>query len=186
MNKIVNIFRHLKTVSIHKFYVAKYCFIAGLYWQGVVHDFSKFSPIEFWESVKYYQGTRSPIAACKEEKGYSDAWLHHKGKNRHHYEYWQDCFDGGTIHLEMPYKYALEMLCDNIAANQVYNGNKLSFINLINWWNGRNEDGHVAMGEGTWYFMDEMFRTLARTKNLNYLKKSYNYEIYKRCMKKYS
>lgn len=87
--KLRNIKNHLKTVLTHKKYVMKYCFKAGLYWQGIVHDLSKFSPTEFWESVKYYQGTRSPIDACKEENGMSLAWLHHKGRNKHHYEYWQ-------------------------------------------------------------------------------------------------
>ena len=185
MIKIKNIFRHIKTVSTHKYYVAKYCFKAGLYWQGIIHDYTKFSPIEFWESVKYYQGTRSPIAACKEENGYSAAWLHHKGITRHHYEFWQDCFDGGTVHLEMPYKYALEMLCDNIAANQTYNKGTFSLNHtLIDWWHDRNKDGKVAMGDGTWEFMNEMFNLLARTNDVNMLKKSYSYPIYKRCVLK--
>lgn len=93
MNKkkitLKNAVKHLKTIVTHKYYVGKYCFKAGLYVQGILHDLSKFSPTEFWESVQYFQGTRSPIDACKEENGYSNAWLHHKGHNKHHYEFWQ-------------------------------------------------------------------------------------------------
>lgn len=86
---IINAVKHFKTICIHKFYVAKYCFKAGLFTQGILHDLSKFSPTEFIESVKYYQKSGSPINACKKEKGVSMAWLHHKGVNKHHYEHWQ-------------------------------------------------------------------------------------------------
>ena len=79
---------HLKTVCIHRFWVMYYCFKCGLYWQGLIHDLSKFSITEFVESAKYYTGTDSPINKCKAENGVSYAWLHHKGINKHHYEYW--------------------------------------------------------------------------------------------------
>ncbi len=85
-------FKHLNKILTHKRWVAHYCFMCGLYWQGIMHDMSKFSPTEFWESVKYYQGTRSPINACKEDKGYSMAWFHHRGRNKHHWEFWMDDF----------------------------------------------------------------------------------------------
>ena len=87
MIKISNIFKHINKILVHKFYVCKYCFECGLYWRGIKHDISKFSPTEFFESVKYYKGDKSPIIACKEDKGYSLAWQHHKGHNSHHYEY---------------------------------------------------------------------------------------------------
>ena len=81
-----NTISHFRKICIHKYWVAKYCFKAGLYWQGITHDLSKFSPIEFWESVRFYQGTSSPINAAKEAQGYSLAWTHHKGRNQHHNE----------------------------------------------------------------------------------------------------
>ena len=49
----------------------KYCFKAGLYKQGLLHDLSKYAPIEFLPGVKYYQGTRSPNEIERLEKGYS-------------------------------------------------------------------------------------------------------------------
>ena len=73
-------FKHLKTINHHKWLVMKHCFKAGLYKQGLLHDMSKYSPTEFWAGVKYYQGTRSPNDAEREDKGVSYAWLHHKGR----------------------------------------------------------------------------------------------------------
>ena len=113
---------HLRTVCRHRSLVRRYCFRLGLYWQGLTHDLSKFSPVEFWAGVKYYQGSRSPNDAQRREKGYSAAWLHHKGRNRHHFEYWTDYGDDGIVGVEMPPKYLAEMFCDRLAASRVYRG----------------------------------------------------------------
>ena len=137
---IINAVKHFKTICKHKFYVAKYCFKAGLFIQGILHDLSKFSPTEFVEGVKYYQGTRSPIDACKEKNGVSIAWLHHKGINKHHYEHWQDNFDSGTTHLVMPFKYALELICDNLGAGNAYLGDKFTLQGELDWWKNRNKN----------------------------------------------
>lgn len=122
--KLKNVFKHLKTISTHKYYVAKYCFKFGLYWQGIVHDLSKFSPTEFWTSVKYYQGNRSPIEAEKEDKGYSMAWLHHKSKNKHHFWYWVD-YNSKQVQtpVRIPLKYVYELFADTVAAGIVYSKN---------------------------------------------------------------
>ena len=116
--------QHLKTITKHRWLVLKGCFRVGLYWQGLTHDLSKYSPTEFWIGAKYYQGTRSPNAAEREDKGYSEAWMHHKGRNRHHFEYWTDYApDGsGIAGVEMPKKYVAEMFCDRLAASKVYRG----------------------------------------------------------------
>ena len=90
MNYIYNAYHHFLTITKHKCEVMKNCFAVGLYRQGLLHDLSKYSWEEFATGVKYYQGNRSPNAAEKEEKGYSAAWLHHKGRNKHHFEYWID------------------------------------------------------------------------------------------------
>ena len=82
--------RHFQTITKHKIYVMRECFRVGLYRQGLLHDLSKYSWTEFRIGCRYYQGTRSPNNAEREEKGYSSAWLHHKGRNKHHYEYWID------------------------------------------------------------------------------------------------
>jgi len=129
-----NTWLHFKKICIHKYWVAKYCFKAGLIWQGLMHDMSKFSLVEFWESVRYYQGTSSPINSCKADKGYSLAWQHHKGRNPHHYEYWTDNYDAGTTCIEMPYNYLIEMVCDYIGAGRAYLGKKFTFQGEYEWW----------------------------------------------------
>lgn len=131
MNKF---FGHLKTICIHRFWVCHYCFKAGIPLQGLTHDLSKFSPTEFFESVKYYSGTHSPIDDCKAANGYSMAWMHHKGRNKHHYEYWKDNFDKGGESICMPYKYAVEMLCDYVGAGRAYNKKNFSWLKELKWW----------------------------------------------------
>ena len=118
--------KHFKTVTYHKYLVAKGCFAIGLYKQGILHDISKYSITEFRVGMKYYQGDRSPNNAERENIGYSTAWLHHKGRNRHHYEYWIDYslddVPGGMAPVPMPDKYIAEMMMDRIAACKVYLG----------------------------------------------------------------
>ena len=113
-------FKHLATVTRHRRTVRKLCFRCGLIKQGLTHDLSKFSRAEFWPGVKYYQGNRSPQAKEREVLGYSAAWLHHKGRNKHHFEYWTDYADGKRVYVEMPAKYLAEMICDRIAASKTY------------------------------------------------------------------
>lgn len=116
---------HLRTINHHKFLVMRHCFKVGLYKQGLLHDLSKYSPTEFRVGCKYYQGTRSPNNAEREATGYSTAWLHHKGRNKHHYEYWIDYSENpgeGIVGQKMPMKYVYEMLMDRIAASKTYMG----------------------------------------------------------------
>ena len=118
-----NWWKHLKTINHHKWLVMKNCFRLGMYKQGLLHDLSKYSPTEFLVGVKYYQGNRSPNNAEREDKGYTSAWLHHKGRNKHHLEYWldYDLVNGGVTGMKMPVKYVVEMFCDRIAASKNYN-----------------------------------------------------------------
>ena len=136
MNFCKRFIGHTKTVIKHKFWVWYYMNKCGLKWgwRGLWHDMSKFSPTEFWESVKYYSGTRSPIDACKEENGISMAWMHHKGRNPHHYEYWMDNFDKGGEPKEMPWRYKVEMICDYLAAARAYMGKNFSYVAEYEWW----------------------------------------------------
>lgn len=140
MNLVHNFFGHLKTVCTHKRWVFHYCRKAGITWQGITHDLSKFSPVEFFEGVKYFDGTRSPINVCKEQNnGVSKAWLHHKGRNKHHYEYWVDKVDEGGVALEMPDKYFKELLCDYLGAGRAYMGKSFSYQGELSWWDKKLE-----------------------------------------------
>lgn len=115
--------QHFRTITQHKWLVMKHCFRVGLYKQGLLHDISKYSWTEFSIGAKYFQGYRSPNAAEIEEKGYSTAWLHHKGRNKHHPEYWTDYNvkgDHSYSPIKMPTKYVVEMFCDRVAANKIY------------------------------------------------------------------
>jgi hypothetical protein len=122
---------------------------------------SKFSPVEFWESVRYYQGTSSPIDACKKDKGISKAWMHHKGRNSHHYEYWVDNFDQGGEPKQMPYKDAVEMLCDYLGAGRAYMGKSFTYQKEYEWWQKKCEKP-LAMNEQTKDFIGLIMLALAR------------------------
>ena len=116
--------QHFKTITRHRLLVMEGCFKVGLYWQGLTHDLSKYSPTEFRNGAAYYQGTRSPNTAEREDKGYSEAWMHHKGRNRHHAEFWTDMNvqSGKYEPIPMPRKYLVEMVMDRRAACKVYQG----------------------------------------------------------------
>ena len=119
-----NLSGHLRTVRKHRQAVMYNCFRAGIPFQGLMHDLSKYALVELIPSVKYYQGTRSPNEQERIEKGYSEAWMHHKGRNKHHFEYWTD-YSPVTKCLEpvkMPLRYVAEMFCDRVAASKIYSG----------------------------------------------------------------
>ena len=120
--KLINVWRHFCTITKHRNLVRKHCFKIGLYRQGLTHDLSKYSPEEFWTGVRFYQGNRSPNAAEREVLGFSKAWLHHKGRNKHHFEYWIKNKEEGLVGNKMPLRYVAEMVCDRIAACEVYKG----------------------------------------------------------------
>ncbi|MBR4575289.1 MAG: catalase [Lachnospiraceae bacterium] len=122
------LFRHIRTVNEHRREVRRGCFRVGLYMQGLLHDLSKYSPSELFAGARYYQGYRSPNNAERESKGYSEAWIHHKGRNKHHYEYWTDYKPGGgegeghlILPVRMPKRYLVEMYVDRVAASATYN-----------------------------------------------------------------
>ena len=121
MNTLQKVFKHLSLISRHKWVVFKLCCKVGEVKRGILHDLSKYSWTEFSESVKYYNGTHSPITECKKANGYSKAWLHHKGRNKHHHEYWYD-YSAPMATPLMPYNYIVEMICDTLAAGMAYNG----------------------------------------------------------------
>ena len=170
---------HARMICMHKAHVARYCFMAGLYKQGFTHDLSKFSPTEFAESVRYYTGSDSPIVACKADKGYSIAWQHHKGRNQHHYEYWQDDFDHGGRPLQMPFKFALELVCDYLGAGHAYMGHNFSYQKEYEWWQDK-KGKPIAMHPQTILFVENMLKYLAETEDTSALRKHTARKIYER------
>lgn len=115
---------HFKTITKHRHAVIKHCVKAGILWRGILHDLSKYTPVEFCAGAKFYKGTRSPNEAEREAFGYSAAWMHHKGRNRHHFEYWTD-YNPITKKIgpiKMPLIFVKEMFCDRVAASKIYQG----------------------------------------------------------------
>lgn len=133
INILINVIKHFKLVAKHKFLVFKFCCKLGVPFRGLVHDLSKYSFEEFGESIKYYTGTKSPISECKEKNGYSRAWLHHKGRNKHHLEYWVDLTAPNPAPV-IEYKYVAEMVSDKMAAGIVYNGENWTNSSQYDYW----------------------------------------------------
>lgn len=124
MNIFQKFFGHLKTITKHRYTVIYHSAKAGILRRGIFHDLSKYSPIEFFTGVKYFAGTRSPNELEREEHGYSAAWLHHKGRNKHHFEYWNDYnpVERRVVPVKMPVIFVKEMFCDRVAASKIYQG----------------------------------------------------------------
>ena len=172
--------RHLVVVTLHKTYVFLYCAYAGRPFRGFMHDWSKFSPSEFLSSVDYFSGRGSPVGLEREIKGYSLAWLHHKGRNKHHFEYWHDVVDeNGRLcpepnricPLPMPFPHALEMLCDTIAASRAYNGKRFSYDLLMKWWIAHCRRP-VNMHPQTRRFAEAMYKQMQQDGNCRALRRA--------------
>ena len=173
--KISNFFKHLHLVNKHRWLVFVHCTKCGLFWRGLVHDLSKYSPTEFFESVKYYNGKKSPLRVCREDKGYSEAWLHHKGRNKHHIEYWVDRQNKKQI--SMPYKYAVECVCDKIAATKAYNKKNYKPEMVLDYF--INVENNSYYNEEMQNFLITVFTDLKnygerKVLNKKYMKKTYN------------
>ena len=172
---------HIKTILIHKYWVGKYCFKCGLYWRGIKHDLSKFSPAEFIPNIRYVKPGISPIDVQRKELGYAKAWFHHKGHNSHHWVYWTDRFDEGCYATRMPLNDAIECVCDLIGASRAYNGKNYSTKVLIDYWN-KNIKNKEIIHPDIKDFIDYFFVRLHYDKNMpesyyiNYkhMKKIYN------------
>lgn len=153
--------QHLKTIVHHKNLVRKGCFKVGLYRQGIMHDWSKYSPVEFLVGCRYYQGTASPNNAERVDKGYSSAWLHHKGRNKHHLEYWIDysAETGLMTGMPIPKKYIVEMFIDRISASKNYQKEKYTDRSPLQYYE-RGKD-HYMMHEESRALLEQLLHMLA-------------------------
>ncbi len=173
--KLKNIILHTALITKHRHKVFIHSCKCGIPFRGLIHDLSKFSPPEFFESIKYYRGDRSPIGVCRREKGMSMAWLHHKGRNKHHIEYWydQDC---SPLPM-MPYKYAVECVCDKLAATKIYAGKNYKESSPLAHW---EKYGCTApCNEKTKKFIETVFKDIEKhgekyVLNKKYMKKTYS------------
>ena len=150
---------HFKLITKHKWIVFKLCLKAGILFRGLIHDLSKYSPTEFIESSKYYVGYKSPIQVARQERSYSAAWLHPKGRDKHHEEYWYD-FNAPVKAPVIPYKYTIEMLCDNLSAGIVYKGKE--FTNDYPLWYWENVKNKEIFHPKMVNFFDDIFREISK------------------------
>lgn len=159
---IKKIYTHFKTITKHKLLVGKYCFKLGMYKQCIMHDMSKYLPTEFIECIKYANGVRSPISISREINGYSKAWLHHKGRNKHHFEYWIDTNGKPVL---MPYRYSMEYLIDVMCANIVYTENDNKTWNesmlLKSWLDGKPQANLKNMHKFNFEFITKSFEFIS-------------------------
>jgi hypothetical protein len=172
--KLSYLWGHLKTISIHKYHVTKLCFRCGLHKQGILHDLSKFSWTELKTGAKYYNGTRSPNSIEREITGYSLAWLHHKGRNKHHWEYWVDFSRDGTYAAKMPVRYVAEMFCDRVAATKTYLKEQYSDEAPLAYYNKTSH--YYVMEESTNAIIHDMLTYLSKhglDETIAYIKQNY-------------
>lgn len=159
------VFGHWKTIRTHRKWVRRYCRMAGIGWRGITHDLSKYSPTEFWESARYWDGESSPIVRAKKAQGYSRAWLHHRGRNTHHWAYWSDNLSEGMIVHPMPCNDFVEMVCDFLAAGRTYYGSMFSYSTEYAWWLKERDNGSKAMNEKNKRMLDIIFSDLEYAEN---------------------
>ncbi|WP_075719303.1 DUF5662 family protein [Roseburia sp. 499] len=170
----MKVWQHFKTINHHKYLVMKGCFRVGLYKQGLLHDMSKYTPTEFLVGCKYYQGTASPNNREREERGCSSAWLHHKGRNKHHLEYWIDYgvgTDKAMVGMKMPLKYVVEMFIDRVAASKNYQKEKYTDESPWNYY--AHGKGHYMIHPDTQALLEKLLRMLAEEgeeKTFSYIK----------------
>lgn len=170
--------KHFITITKHRHLVMKLCFKMGLYKQGLLHDLSKYSYTEFSNSAKYYVGTYSPTISERKEKGYSDIWMHHKGRNKHHYEYWFDFsnVEKKYVPIKIPIQYVKEMICDRIAASKVYLKDKYTKSSALEYFN-RTYDRHEMHPETSALLKSwlELVSEKGENKAIKIIKKVKNY-----------
>lgn len=152
---------HFKTITRHRHTVIAHSRLAGILFQGLRHDLSKYSPTEFIPGARFYCGDRSPNEEERALYGYSAAWLHHKGRNRHHFEYWSD-YNVKTKEfgpVPMPPKYIAEMFCDRVAASKIYQGKKYTDKHPLEYF--MRSKGRRPIDPNTSDIIEGLLRTLA-------------------------
>ncbi len=180
MSLVTKIWKHFCLVNKHRWYVFKLSIKAGIPWRGFLHDLSKYSWTEFSESVKYYNGKKSPIYLCRQDKGYSLSWIHHKGRNKHHFEYWEDLDLKHRFPVFLPYKYIVEAVCDKIAAGMVYEGEKWDQTEPLRYWNNIEKKNVVLKHPASIAFMDIVLKKIADEGIDSGLKPKFLKSVYKK------
>lgn len=167
----------------HKWLAMVHTFKCGIPLRGILHDLSKFSPSEFISSAKYYNGHYSPIVNERKNEGlYSSVFTHHTNRNKHHFEYWISEYKGDFVLKAMPYKYALEYVCDMIAASKTYLGKEYKKDEPLKFFLSRYD--HYLMHSSTKEFVKILLEKYAQN-DFKGLKKKTTKKIYENISKKF-
>lgn len=155
--------RYVLRVLRHKFWVARYCFKAGLYWRGIIHDLSKFSPSEFGAYARYCAEDH-PSDQVKQE--FEKARLHHQKHNSHHYEYWVTD-DKPTL---MPLEDVLELVCNYLGAKKSAVVSTFTYTKAFNSWMKKDRlEAKTQMHPVVFHFVEIILRTCSKMYNCNAL-----------------
>ena len=166
MKLIHNGLQHIRTINHHKKLVMEACFRLGLYWQGLTHDLSKYTWPELRIGIRYYRDDQSPHNGEREKYGYSTAWLHHKGRNKHHAEYWIDYTadknpsDRHVTGMRMPVKYVVEMFVDRVSASKNYRKEKYRDSDPLEYYEKRKH--YMVVHEDTRKQLEILLHMLAK------------------------
>jgi hypothetical protein len=159
MKILVAHFKYAKYVFWHKWYVLRACWNRGLILQGIVHDWTKFTPSEWFPYVNRfylsdYNHQKEGYFHEPNGSAFDYAWLYHQRRNPHHWQYWvlvQD--DEPTLILDMPYKYLLEMVCDWYGAGMAQGKPDIKA------WYLKNKD-RIMLSDKTRFFVERELDTL--------------------------
>ena len=177
-------FKHLRLIIKHRHRVIANASHMGIFFHALRHDLSKFSHLEFHTSSKYYIGDHSPVYEERLANDYfSTICQHHTRRNKHHWEYWTDFFGGRVIAKQMPYKYALEYVCDVISASMTYN--EKDFKKDAPYLYFKKKMDHYFMNEGTITFLLACFNEYAENGFKN-LKKKNTKPLFEKIMKEHN
>ena len=125
---------------------------------GVVDERGEIAAV-YLGKVSLDVGERTDIMSnCKKDIGYSKAWLHHKGRNKHHFQYWYD-YAAPIKTPIMPFKYFLEMICDDLAAGMTYQGKKWYPGYQLTYWNKVREE--AKMNETMKQLLDKVYTEIS-------------------------
>lgn len=183
---MINYFKHFHLVNKHRWYVFKLSIKAGIPIRGLLHDLSKYSYDEFIISARNYDGHKSPIKVARDKFGYSTVWLHHKGHNKHHFEYWEDISRDKRIGVFIPYKYIVESICDKVAAGMAYKGKNWNNKEPLEYWQKIDRDNVVVKHPGSVEFVDIVLKKIYDDGLNSALKPKFLKEVYRKICEKHN
>ncbi len=123
-----NYLRYGSYVFRHKWHVLVQCWRFGILWRGLIHDWSKLTFTEWFDYARVFGAKETPRGSDGAYNptvvpGFDHAWLSHIHHNKHHWQFWILFGDVGSERvLEMPRKYAFEMVADWVGAGLAQGG----------------------------------------------------------------